>query len=74
MTGTPRADRAGYAPSSGRRRSDLGDDLAAGEVTLFCDAPDGYSVPPIAAQVILRVMKDVTAREGKLRMPIGRAG
>ena len=44
------------------------------QIIMMIEVPDGYTLPPVAAGVILRVMNCVAARETEARAGIGRAG
>jgi hypothetical protein len=74
MTGTPRASRRDLAPGSGESRSTPDGDFSSNEVTVVYEMPAGFTLSPGAARVILRVMKNVAAREASARIGMGRAG
>ena len=69
MTGGTTA--GGYAQASSSEGSRPAPDAVSTTdgVTVSCEAPEGYTLPPSAARVILRVMKDVAAREAEARIP-----
>ena len=74
MKGRTKAGGHPHAPTSGGPWTASEAVPKTDQVAVVVEAPDGYTLPPSAAQVILRVMKDVAAREGAARLPIGRAG
>lgn len=74
MTGTPRAPRREFAPVSGELRHTPDGDLTTNNVTVLFEVPAGFTLSPAAARVILRVMKNVAAREATARIGMGRTG
>lgn len=74
MTGRTSASERRLAPREGGSFCTSDDGSSAGELTVVCEVPEGYAIPAGAAQAILRVMRNVAAREGGTRLPIGRAG
>jgi len=74
MDGRAKAGGHHHARTSGGSWSAAEAVPMADQATVIIEAPDGYTLPTSTAQVILRVMKDVAAREGAARLPIRRVG